>query len=226
MIDLLLYFLLAIVAVSIGGLIAVSAFFLLWRNSVYSPKLYFRNIQIVPSKGEMEGDIYKWGGLTITVDLCNDSVHWAYNVMINSVSAELLLKSPVIILNKTPLRIVTELPRKGGPGPGSAQIFNIKPGGQITTTINIITRKEVFVNDFKHLIQELRMVQLKLRLAYDNIAGGTVFTYFWLDLQHARFFHFFLRGLGVNFPWASPDERLPGRRIPNTRLLELESELS
>ncbi len=226
MIDFLLYFLLAIVAITVGGFIAGYALLLLWRNSVYSPKLYFRNIQIVPTKGEMDGDDFKWGGLTITVELCNDSEHWAYNVMIKSISAELLLKSPVIILTKTPLRLVAELPRSGGAKPGSAQVFNIKPGGQITTTINIITRKEVSIHDFKHLVQELRMVQLKLRLAYDNISGGTVFTYFWLDLQHARFIHFFHRGLGVNFPWANLDERLPGRRIPNSRILELESEMS
>jgi hypothetical protein len=226
MIDFLLYFLLAIVAIAVGGLIAGYVLFLLLRNTFHSPKLYFRNIQIVPTKGDLDGDYFKWGGLTFTGELCNDSEHWAYNVMIKSVSAELLLKSPVVILNKIPLRLVSELPRSGSGLPGSAQVFNIKPGGQITTSIKIITRKDVSIHDFKHLVQELRMVQLKLRLGYDNIAGGTVFTYFWLDLQHARFIHFFHRGLGINFPWANPDERLPGRRIANSRLLELESEIS
>jgi len=226
MIDFLLYFLLAIVAIAVGGLVAGYALFFLLRNTFHSPKLYFRNIQIVPTKGDLQGEDFKWGGLTFTGELCNDSEHWAYNVMIKSVSAELLLKSPIVILDKTPLRLLTELPRNGSGLPGSAQVFNIKPGGQITTSIKIITRKEVAIHDFKLLVQELRMVQLKLRLAYDNIGGGTAFTYFWLDLQHARFIHFFHRGLGINFPWVNFDERLPGRRIPNSRVLELESEMS
>ena len=228
MIDFFVFFLIATLAVILGGFIAGYILFLLLRNTFYSPKLYFRNIQIVPTKGDIDGDLFKWGGLIFTGELCNDSEHWAYNVTIKSVSAELPMKNTVYILNKTPLRLATELPRSGKSGavPGSLPVFNIKPGGQISTSIKILTKREISIHDFKQLIQELRLLQLKARFEYGNTSGGISTTFFWIDLQHARFIHFFTRGLGINFPWINKEEKLPLRRLPNSRIIELESEIS
>jgi hypothetical protein len=228
MMDFLTSFISIVTGAIIGGLITGYVLYLLLRDSIFRPKLYFRNIQIVPTKGDIDKESFKWGGLVLTADLCNDSEHWAYNVMIKAISIELSPKSPAVQLNRTPLRLITDLPRVGKlPNTQvGLPMQNIKPGGHISTSVKVITRNEVSINDFKTLIQELRMVQLKARIVYENAGGRRSSTYFWLDFQFARFIHFFQRGLGANFPWADKGDTMPGNIISKNRVLEVESELS
>ncbi len=226
--DFLMPFVSVLTGAIIGGLVAGYLLFILLRDSFFRPKLYFRNIQIVPTKGDIDRESFKWGGLVLTCDLCNDSEYWAYNVMIKAISIELSPKSPVALLNRTPIRLLSDLPREGKSTStqGGSPLQNIKPGGNVSTSVRIITRSEVSINDFKTLIQELRMVQLKARIIYENAGGGKSSTYFWLDFQFARFVHFFHRGLGVNFPWANRGDTMPRSTVSKNRVLEVESELS
>lgn len=163
------------------------------RRNFFKPKLYFKNVQIVPTKGDIEGNLFTWGGLIFTGDLCNDSENWAYNIRIDDIYAEFLPNSKTKLVNKTPLRLATDLPRSENLEyfHNNTQLQNIKPGDKLTTSIRILTKTAIPLSDYKQLITELKMIQIKTKVVYENSAGFRADTMFWLDFQYARFVNLF-----------------------------------
>lgn len=219
------FFLIIIGAFTGGALAGVIVIFQI-KKHFFRPKLYFKNVQIVPSKGDITEDKFKWGGLIFTGDLCNDSDYWAYNVRIKDLYAEFLPKTRVKLLDKTPLRLATDLPRVDNYKyfQANTQLQNIKPGGKISSSIRILTKKEISLKDYKQLIKELKMIHIRTRLIYENSAGHKVGTYFWLDFQYARFINFFGKGLVNNNIWKNGQNEPNGKIIIKSKIIEIEAE--
>ena len=173
-------FALVVIGAFAGG--TAAGIFILYfiRKFFYRPKLYFKNVKIVPTKGDIEKNKFKWGGLIFTGDLCNDSDFWAYNVRIQDIYAEFLPNANVKLLSKVPLRLATDLPRPDNYKyfHKNTQLQNIKPGSSISTSIRILTKEHISLDDFKQLIKELKMIQIRTRLIYENAAGYKLGTYF------------------------------------------------
>jgi len=180
------------------------------KRNFFKPKLYFKQVQILPTKGDMSGDQFAWGGLVFTGELQNDSDYWAYNVRIDDVYAEYLPMTKTVLLPKTPLRLVSDLPKTEDliDAPGNTQLINIKPGDKITTSIRILTKKSIPISDYKKLIQELRMIQIKTRVLYENSAGYKSNTYFWLDFHYVRFINLFSTRPFDTQIWKNPKRTL------------------
>jgi hypothetical protein len=193
MIEFFSNFFLVISGALLGGSLAgVFVIYQIKRN-FFKPKLYFKNVQILPTKGDIEGKSFKWGGLIFTGDLHNDSEYWAYNVRIEDIYAEFLPNTKTLLVNKTPLRLSSDLPRSENflYFQQNSQLQNIKPNEKITTSIRIVTKKAISLNDYKQLVKELRMIQIKTRIVYENSSGFKSATLFWLDFQHTRFVNLF-----------------------------------
>lgn len=212
-------------ATASAGLLSVIVIYQI-RKNFYRPKLYLKNIRIVPTKGDVNRDNFKWGGLVITGDLCNDSEFWAYSVHIQDIYAEFHPNSKVKLLSKIPLRLATDLPRIDNYEyfERNTQLQNIKPGGRISTTIRILTKEEISLSEFKQLIRELKMIQLRLKLSYSNAAGYKTGTYFWLDFKYARFINLFSRSLTGNQLLGNGHEELKSRIKIKSKIIEIETE--
>lgn len=208
-----------------GTLAGVFVLFQIKKN-FFRPKLYFKNIEIVPTKGDVKGNKFKWGGLIFTGDLCNDSDYWAYNVRIQDIYAEFLPKSRVKILNKTPLRLATDLPRLENYRyfQKNTQLQNIKPGDKIRSSIRILTKSEISLKDYKQLISELKMIQIKTRLIYENSSGFKSGTYFWLDFKYSRYINMFGKGISNNNQWKNGLNEGKSKLIIKSKIIEIEAE--
>ena len=196
------------------------------RKNFYRPKLYFKNVNVIPTKGDVDGDKFKWGGLIFTGDLCNDSDFWAYNIRIHDIYAEFLPDARVKLLEKIPLRLATDLPRIDNYKyfQANTQLQNIKPGDKISTSIRILTKKEISLKNYKQLIKELRMIHIKTKLIYENAAGYKSGTYFWLDFQYARFVNYFGKGLTSKNFLKNGKGDTPSKFRIKSKIIEIESE--
>ena len=219
-------FFLFVLGATTGGIIAGVFIIYQIKKNFFRPKLYFKNIQIVPTKGEIIGKNFKWGGLIFTGELSNDSDYWAYNVRIQDIYAEFLPKTKTKLLNKMPLRLATDLPRLDNYKyfQNNTQLQNIKPGDKITTSIRILTKKEISLTDYKQLIKELKMIQIRTRLIYENSSGFKSGTYFWLDFQYARFINLFGRGLTNNHKWTNGTDMGKSIIKIKSKIIEIETE--
>lgn len=226
MTDFLSNFFLIVLGATTGGIL-VSLFVIIQiKRHFFRPKLYFKNVQIVPTKGDVSGDKFKWGGLIFTGDLCNDSDYWAYNVRIKDLYAEFLPNARVKLLDKTPLRLATDLPRTDNYKyfQANTQLQNIKPGDKIKTSIRILTKKEISLSDYKQLIKELKMIHIRTSVAYENSSGHKVGTYFWLDFQYARFINFFGKGLNSGNFLKNGQNEPNGTIKIKSKIIEIEAE--
>lgn len=195
------------------------------KRNFFKPRLYFKNMQISPVKGDIEGKRFSWGGLILTGDIFNDSEYWAYGLCLEDIYAEFLPSAKSTLLSKSPLRMVTELPQLGKSSIPSAteSSYNIGPGEHISTSIRIITRYPVLVSDYKNLIKELRMIQLKLQLSYSNSSGHSAGTLFWIDLESARFTNiFWKKNVGHNI-WKRGIKNRKSKVHGRNKLLEIQS---
>jgi hypothetical protein len=219
-------FILIVIGAFVGGILAGVFIIFQIKRSFFRPKLYFKNVQIVPTKGDVIGENFKWGGLIFTGELCNDSDYWAYNVRIHDIYAEFLPKSRVKLLSKVPLRLATDLPRLENYRyfQNNTQLQNIKPGAKINTSIRILTKKEISLVDYKQLIKELKMIQIRTRLIYENAAGFKAGTYFWLDFQYGRFINLFGKGLANNYQWKNGMNEGKSKLIIKSKIIEIETE--
>ena len=219
-------FFLIVIGAFAGGILAGSFIIFQIKRNFFRPKLYFKNVQIVPTKGDVIGDKFKWGGLVFSGDLCNDSDYWAYNVRIHDIYAEFLPNTRVKILSKVPLRLATDLPRLENYRyfHNNTQLQNIKPGDKINTKIRILTKKEISLSDYKQLIRELKMIQIRTRLIYENAAGFKSGTYFWLDFKFARFINLFGRDLANNRRWRNGMNEGKSKLKIKSKIIEIETE--
>lgn len=225
MIEFFSNFFLVVMGAFAGGALASIIIIFLIRRNFFKPKLYFKNVHIVPTKGDVHGNKFQWGGLIFTGDLCNDSDYWAYNVRIHDLYAEFLPNIRVKLLDRTPLRLATDLPREDNFKyfHNNAQLQNIKPGGKINTSIRILTKKEISLNDYKQLIKELKMIHIKTSLIYENSSGYKAGTYFHLDFQYARFINYFVKGATAKFG-KNGDPKLTGKFKIKSKIIEIEAE--
>ncbi len=209
-----------------GGILAGVFIISQIKKHFFRPKLFFKNIRIDPTKGEVSGDKFKWGGLIFTSDLCNDSEYWAYNVRIQDIYAEFLPNSKVKLLSHIPLRLATDLPRIENYQyyQKNAQLQNIKPGDKISTSIRIITRKELSLYEYKRLIKELKMIQIRTRLVYENSSGYKSGTYFWLDFQYARYINLFANRISKDNIWKNGMEEMKSKVKIRSKIIEIEAE--
>ena len=209
-----------------GGAFAGVLIVYLIKKNFFTPKLYFKNIQIVPTKGDVTGNKFKWGGLIFTGDLCNDSNYWAYNVRIQDIYAEFLPKFRVRLLSKIPLRLATDLPRLENYKyfQRNSQLQNIRPGDKIRTSIRILTRKEISLADYKQLIKELKIIQIRTRLIYENSSGFKSGTYFWLDFQYSRYINLFGNGFLNNKQWKNGINDGKSKLIVKSKIIEIKTE--
>jgi hypothetical protein len=193
MIEFLSNFLIVLTGAFVGGAIAGIFILVHIKRNFFKPKLYFKNVQILPTKGDIDGNHFTWGGLILTGELHNDSDYWAYNVRLDDIYAEFLPNARITIVNSTPLRMVTDLPRSENMSnfQNSTQLQNIKPGDKISVSIRILTKRAIALKDYKQLIMEMRMIQIKTRIVYENSAGFLADTLFWFDFQHSRFVNLF-----------------------------------
>ncbi len=219
-------FILIVIGAFAGGILAGTFIIFQIKRHFFRPKLYFKNVQIVPTKGDVIGENFQWGGLIFTGELCNDSDYWAYNVRIHNIYAEFLPKSKVKLLSKIPLRLATDLPRLENYRyfQNNTQLQNIKPGEKITTSIRILTKKEISLVDFKQLIKELKMIQIRTRLIYENSAGFKSGTYFWLDFHYGRFINLFGKGLANNYQWKNGMNEGKSKLTIKSKIIEIETE--
>ena len=196
------------------------------KRYFFRPKLYFKNIRIVPTKGEIIRDYFRWGGLVITGDLCNDSDYWAYNIHIKDIYAEFHPNSRITMLDKIPLRLASDLPRVDNFEyfERNTQLQNIPPGGKITTSVRILTKRDLPLKDFKQLVKELKMIQLRIKLNYDNSAGFKSGTFFWLDFKYARFINLFGRNLSEKELLSNGHDKLHHRLKIKSKIIEIETE--
>lgn len=193
MIDFFSNFLIVLTGALVGGTTAGIFILIQIKRNFFKPKLFFKNVQILPTKGEIDGNHFTWGGLILSGELQNDSDYWAYNVRLDDIYAEFLPNSRIKIANSTPLRLVTDLPRSENMynAKHNAQLQNIKPGDRISVSIRILTKTAIALKDYKQLITEMRMIQIKSRIAYENSAGYKADTLFWFDFQNSRFVNLF-----------------------------------
>ena len=226
MTDFLGNFFLVVVGAFFGGALAGVVIIIQIKKYFFTPKLYFKNIQIVPTKGDVIGDRFKWGGLIFRGDLCNDSSYWAYNVRIYDIYAEFLPKFKVRLLSKIPLRLATDLPRLENYKyfQRNTQLQNIKPGDKIRTSIRILTRTEISLKDYNQLIRELKIIQLRTRLIYENSSGFKSGTYFWLDFQYSRYINLFGRGILNNKDWKNGMNEGKSKFVVKSKIIEIETE--
>jgi hypothetical protein len=219
-------FLLIVIGAFAGGALAGIYIIYQIKKNFFRPKLYFKNVRIVPTKGEINGEYFKWGGLIFTGELCNDSDYWAYNVRINDIYAEFMPNAKVKLLSKVPLRLATDLPRLENYGyfQNNTQLQNIKPGDKITTSIRILTKKEISLGDYKQLIRELKLIQIRTRLIYENSSGFKSGTYFWLDFQYGRFVNIFGNGLANNYQWKNGADESKTKFTIKSKIIEIEAE--
>lgn len=217
---------LIIIGAFAGGALAGIVIIYQIKKHFFRPKLYFKNVQIVQTKGDISEDKFKWGGLIFTGDLCNDSDYWAYNVRIQDLYAEFLPNTRVKLLDKTPLRLATDLPRTDNYKyfQANTQLQNIKPGDKINTSIRILTKKEISLKNYKQLIKELKMIHIRTKLIYENSAGHKVGTYFWLDFQYAKFINFFGKGLFNNNILKNGHSEPNGKIKIKSKIIEIEAE--
>jgi hypothetical protein len=222
LIDLILVLIGALAGASIAGLIII--YFV--KRNFFKPKLYFKNVQILPTKGDIEGNYFNWGGLIFTGELHNDSDYWAYNVHIEDIYAEFNPKFKTRIVNKIPLRLATDLPRAENIMyfQKNAQLQNIKPGDKIRTSLRILTKKRISLDDYKQLIKELRMIQIKTSLAYENSSGFKSKTLFWLDFQHSRFVNLFGRRNTEYQIWNKKKQESKGQVRIKSKIIDIETE--
>jgi hypothetical protein len=193
MIEFFSDFFVVLTGVLAGGILAGIFIIYQIRRNFFKPKLYFKHVQILPTKGDIEGNVFTWGGLIFTGDLHNDSDYWAYNVRIDDIYAEFQPQSKTKLVNKTPLRLATDLPRSENLSyfHNNTQLQNIKPGDKISTSIRILTKTAIPLSDYKQLITELKMIQIKAKIVYENSAGFRADTLFCLDFQYAKFVNLF-----------------------------------
>jgi len=219
------FFLIVLGAFTGGILVSIFVIYQI-KKHFFRPKLYFKNVQVVPTKGDVSGNKFKWGGLIFTGDLSNDSDYWAYNIRIKDLYAEFIPNARVKLLDKTPLRLATDLPRLDNYKyfHANTQLQNIKPGDHIKTSIRILTKKEISLADYKQLIKELRMIHIRTKVIYENSSGHKVGTYFWLDFQYARFINFFGKGL-INNNFLKNGQSEPNGKIKiKSKIIEIEAE--
>ncbi len=226
MIDILNYFFTSLLGSLVGASLAAIILLYFIKRNFFKPKLYFKNIQILPTKGDIEGNYFTWGGLIFTGELHNDSEYWAYNVHIEDIYAEFHPKAKTRIVNKSPLRLATDLPRIENMMyfQKNAQLQNIKPGDKITTSIRILTKKRISLDDYKQLIKELRMIQIKTRIVYENSPGFKSKTLFWLDFQNSRFVNLFGRKYKENQIWNKGNQDLKTPIRIKSKIIEIETE--
>ena len=226
MTDFLSNFFLVVFGAFFGGVLAGVFIIYQIKKNFFRPKLYFKNIQIVPTKGDVKGNKFKWGGLIFTGDLCNDSSYWAYNVRIQDIYAEFLPQFKVRLLSKIPLRLATDLPRLENYRyfQKNTQLQNIKPGDKIRTSIRIITRKEISLADYKQLIRELKIIQLRTKLTYENSSGFKSGTYFWLDFQYSRYINLFGNSISNNNKWKDEMNDSKSKLNIKSKIIEIETE--
>jgi hypothetical protein len=219
-------FLLTVTGALAGGVLAGIFIIYQIKKNFFRPKLYFKNVRIVPTKGDVEGEKFKWGGLIFTGELCNDSDYWAYNVRIHDIYAEFLPDAKVKLLSKVPLRLATDLPRLENYKyfQNNTQLQNIRPGDKISTSIRILTKKEISLADYKHLIRELKMIQIRTRLIYENTSGFKSGTYFWLDFQYGRFVNIFGNGLANTHQWKNGSDVGKSKLTIKSKIIEIEAE--
>jgi hypothetical protein len=226
MIDFFSNFLIVLTGAIIGG--GTAGFFILIqiKRNFFKPKLYFKNVQILPTKGEIDGNHFTWGGLILTGELHNDSDYWAYNVRLDDIYAEFLPNTRITIVNSTPLRMVTDLPRSENISSfqNSTQLQNIKPGDNISVSIRILTKRAVALKDYKQLITEMRMIQIKTRIVYENSAGFLSNTLFWFDFQHSRFVNLFNRQQRNYRVWKKATPTLKKSVSVKDKRVEIETE--
>lgn len=191
--DFFIYFFLVVFGSMVGGSVAGLFIIQLYKRNFHKPKLYFKDVQILPAKGDILENTITWGGIVLTADICNDSEYWAYNVRIEDIYAEFSPNSKPVLLGKVQLKLATDLPQniEGKVHGLDGQLHNLGPKSKMTTSIRILTRKEVSLDDYKNLIKELRMIQIKARLLYDNSHGQIAKTYFWLDFRNVNFVNSF-----------------------------------
>ena len=177
------------------------------KRNLNRPKLYIKNIKITPAKGEMLESRFTWAGLIINADICNDSDHWAYNLRIHDIYAELHPDAKPELLDAIPLRLHTDLPTLDSAAhfQKNTQLLNLKPNTKSNTTIRILSKEEISLGEYQQLIRELKMVLVKIHLDYTNASGNRFGSYFWLDFKHARFINRFSR--------AFPAPKTRGRRL-------------
>ncbi|MCG8310200.1 MAG: hypothetical protein MI975_22570 [Cytophagales bacterium] len=226
MVDFLGNFFLVVIGAFSGGALASLMIVYQIKKNFFRPKLYFKNVRVIPTKGDVEGDKFKWGGLIFTGDLCNDSDYWAYNIRIHDVYAEFLPNARVKLLDKTPLRLATDLPRLDNYKyfQANTQLQNLMPGDKINTSIRILTKEEISLKDYKQLIKELRMIHIKTKVIYENSSGHKTGTYFWLDFQFARFINYFGKGLMNNAFLKNGKNETGGKFKIKSKIIEIESE--
>ncbi len=218
-------FLSTMIAVFIGSSLAgLLAFFFVGKN-FFRPRIYIKNVQVLPVKGDIEGNRFLWGGLVFTGDLYNDSEYWAYNVLAGDIYAEFLPKSKVWLINRIPLKLMCDVPRAEDflRSNSSLQLRNISPGEKIGLTIKILSKNSVPVKDYKQLITELRKIQLKVSILCENASGFRHSTRFWLDLQHSGFVNLFGRKYPTFTPWKNKDFRQNPQVKSGSKGLEIES---
>lgn len=226
MIEFFSNFFLVISGALVGG--SLAGIFIIYqiKRHFFRPKLFFKNVQILPTKGDIEGKSFKWGGLIFTGDLHNDSDYWAYSVRIEDIYAEFLPNTKTVLVNKIPLRLASDLPRAENLPyfQQNSQLQNIKPNEKITTSIRIITKKAISLTDYKQLIKELRMIQIKTRIVYENSAGFKSATLFWLDFQHARFINLFGRRHANTQSWKSDKQKTKTPIRVKSKIIEIDTE--
>jgi hypothetical protein len=209
----------------LGGIVA--GFFILYqiKRNFFKPRLYFKNMQISPVKGDIEGKQFSWGGLILNGEIYNDSEYWAYGLRIEDIYAEFLPTAKSTLVGKSPLRMLTDLPQLGKtiiPASNESS-YNIRPGEHISTSIRIITKNPVLVSDYKNLIKELRMIQLKLQLFYINSSGHHAGTLFWIDLESARFTNIFWKKNVSHHLWKRGIKNRKSKAHGSKKRLEIQS---
>jgi hypothetical protein len=226
MIELFSDFLIVATGAVVGG--AIAGFFILFqiKRNFFKPRLYFKNLQILPTKGDIDGNYFTWGGLILSGELHNDSDYWAYNVRLDDIYAEFLPNSRIAIVNSTPLRMVTDMPRSENMSnfQSSTQLQNIRPGDKISVSIRILTKKAIALKDYKQLITEMRMIQIKTRIVYENSAGHLADTLFWFDFQHSRFVNLFGSQQRKRRVWKKPAPESKRSVTVKDKRVEIETE--
>lgn len=180
------FFIAVLLAVFLGSSMTVLLIFYYIKSNFFKPRIFIKNAQVLPVKGDIDGSMIAWGGLVFTGELYNDSEYWAYNLVADDIYAESLPDTKIRLINKIPLKLMCDLPdseefRRSN---GTQQLRNISPGAKMSMTIKILSKKPVPVADYKQLITELRRIRLKLNICCENSSGFGNSTLFWLDLQH------------------------------------------
>ncbi|MCK5469462.1 MAG: hypothetical protein KAI99_13155, partial [Cyclobacteriaceae bacterium] len=95
---------------------------------------------------------------------------------------------------------------------------------KIRTSIRILTRKEISLADYKQLIKELKIIQIRTRLIYENSSGFKSGTYFWLDFQYSRYINLFGNGFLNNKQWKNGINDGRSKLIVKSKIIEIKTE--